>query len=97
MKKKQLKHKNSLKIEICSEKIYLEQARNNHCLKPLGIFPSLDGDGAFVFVSTANYDEIRGGQVLLYFEPPWRRTISVNLEQLIVDRIVAWNTRLHTT
>ena len=78
-------------------KIHREEAKNNRWLKPFGVFSSAEDDGAFVFISQANYDEIRGGQVLLYFKPPWHKTISVNLDQLIVDRIVAWNTRLQTT
>lgn len=80
----------------CNE-IHREEAKNNRWLKPFGVFSSAEDDGAFVFTSQANYDEIRGGQVLLYFKPPWHKTISVNLDQLIVDRIVAWNTRLQTT
>jgi len=75
----------------------MEKAKNNRWLKPLRIFPSMEGDGAFVFISQANYDEIRGGQVLLFFKPPWRRTISVNLDQLVVDSIVGWNVHTQTT
>lgn len=42
-------------------------------------------------------DQIEDGQRLIYHQPPWHKTVSVDLRQVIVNRIVAWDESNSTT
>ena len=74
--------------------IIIEKAVPGHWLMPPNIYPSPSGNG---FAMVLDTDQVEDGQRLIYHQPPWHKTIAVDLRQVIVNRIVGWDETNSTT
>lgn len=74
--------------------IVIEEAVPNHWLAPPILYPSPSGNG---FIMVLETDQVENGQRLVYHRPPWQKTVTVDLRQLTVNRIVGWDETNSTT
>ena len=75
-------------ILLGQRQIIMEEADDNRWMEPPRLYPSASGRG-FLFVSADSMSS--GNKKVTYHQPPWQKTVAIDVEQLQVDRIAGWN------